>query len=160
MSIYATLWKLQFPEHGDDHIGCGWVEIMAQGVPPHIGSSTPGFGYEDGDPYGEFLPPPLVTNEEGEHELMRAVIIVKKGTRKGTNRSHQEYVDPLLVLTGEEYARLSFEVLHERICQALRGGRPRLSLQCLSPSGRSTLVTRTERRGRRMWRNGGHLLIG
>jgi hypothetical protein len=38
MSIYATLWKLKFPKDGDDFIGCDWIEVTAQGVPPHIES--------------------------------------------------------------------------------------------------------------------------
>lgn len=58
MSIYATLWRLKFPRYGDVHAGCEWIEVTAQAVPPHIGSSTPGLGYEDGDPYAEFLLPP------------------------------------------------------------------------------------------------------
>jgi hypothetical protein len=32
---------------------------------------------------------------------------------------------PLLVLTGEEYAKITFEELHTRICDPLRGNRPR-----------------------------------
>lgn len=38
MSIDATLWRLKFPSGGDDHTGCAWVEVIAQGVPaqtPH-----------------------------------------------------------------------------------------------------------------------------
>ncbi len=50
MSIYATLWTLKFPSGGDLHFHCEWVGVTAQGVPPHIGSPTPGCGYEDGDP--------------------------------------------------------------------------------------------------------------
>jgi hypothetical protein len=46
MSIYATLWRLQFPRYGDDHTACGWVEIVAQGVPGHVGTPSPGYGYE------------------------------------------------------------------------------------------------------------------
>ena len=139
MSIYATLWRLKFPKHGDDFFGCEWIEVIAQGVPGHIGSPTPACGYEDGDPYGEFLPPPLLTDEEGEHDLMRAVVFVTENRLKGTVRSPQEYVNPLLVLSGEEYARIGFEELHERICDALRGGRPRLVAH-LSGPGRSKLV--------------------
>ena len=89
MSIYATLWRLQFPEHGDDHVGCGWVEVLAQGVPPHIGSPTPGCGYEEGDPYAEFLPPALPTDEQGEHEFLRAVVFVRLETAKGTGGNGQ-----------------------------------------------------------------------
>jgi len=80
----------------------------------------PGLGYEDGDPYGAFLPPPLETNEQGEHERMRAVVFVTERTSKGTERSPQEYADPLLVLTGEAYARISFGELHRRLCDVLR----------------------------------------
>lgn len=120
VSIYATLWTLKFPTHGDDHTGCGWVEVYAQSVPPHIGD--PDAGYTD-DPYAEFLPA-FVKRPDGDN-TPRAVVIVLEGTGKGTPRSHQEYQDPLLVLTGDEYARLPFPVLHERICDALRGGRPR-----------------------------------
>ncbi len=56
MSIYATLWSLKFPRYGDDYVGCEWIEVIAQGVPAHIGTPAPGFGYENGDPYAQFLP--------------------------------------------------------------------------------------------------------
>mgnify|MGYP006427284855 CR=1 FL=1 len=121
MSIYATLWTLQFPRRGHAVPGCDWTRVRAQGVPAHIGSPTPGLGYEDGDPYGAFLPPPLDTTAQGEHEFMRAVVFVTEETSKGTDRSPQEYADPLLVLTGEAYAALSFGALHRRLCNALRG---------------------------------------
>ncbi|MCS4142380.1 hypothetical protein [Salinibacter ruber] len=120
MSIYATLWTLKFPHQGRAHLDCDWVRVRAQGVPSHIGSPTPGLGYEDGDPYGAFLPPPLETNKHGEHEFMRAVVFVTEQTSKGTERSPQEYVDPLLVRTGEAYARLTFEELHRHLCDTLR----------------------------------------
>lgn len=64
MSIYATLWKLKFPKEGDEYLGCDWIEVTAQGVPPHIGTPTPGQGYEDGDPYADFLPPPVETDAD------------------------------------------------------------------------------------------------
>jgi putative transcriptional regulator len=44
MSIYATLWALQFPRFGEFHIGCEWVTVIAQGVPAHVGAEAP-------DPY-------------------------------------------------------------------------------------------------------------
>jgi len=128
MSIYATLWALKFPKHGDDYLGCEWIDVIAQGVPAHIGSPTSGCGYEDGDPYGAFLPPPLSTDENGEHEYMRAVVIVTKGTSKGTSRSPQEYTNPLLVLTGKAYVQMTFDALHERICRALRGDKPQRAI--------------------------------
>jgi hypothetical protein len=42
MSIYATLWILKFPIEGDYSSDCDWIEVKAQGVPPHIGSLSPG----------------------------------------------------------------------------------------------------------------------
>lgn len=135
MSIYATLWELRFPKYGDDHHGCEWIEVIAQAVPPHIGSPTSGMGYEEGDPYGEFLPPPLETDKDGQHEYMRAVIIVTEQTKKGTFRNPQEYQNPLLVLTGEEYNKISFAELHSRICDKLRGDNPRVFGQMIEPDG-------------------------
>ena len=32
MSIYATLWHLHFPRHGDAYAGCEWIDVLAQGV--------------------------------------------------------------------------------------------------------------------------------
>jgi hypothetical protein len=102
MSIYATLWKLRFPKEGDYHSGCEWTEVTAQGVPPHIGSPTPGAGYEQGDPFSAFLPPPIAVDSDGDAPHMRAVVVVTEFTRKGTDRSPQEHQSPLLVLSGEE----------------------------------------------------------
>jgi len=62
-----------------------------------------GLGYENGDPYVEFLPPALVATKDGESEYMRAVVIITENTTKGTARSGQEYVNPLLTLSGREY---------------------------------------------------------
>jgi hypothetical protein len=139
MSIYATLWSLKFPRHGDLHTNCEWIEVTAQGVPSHIGSSTPGLGYENGDPYAEFLPPALVTDENGDAEFMRAVVIVTEKTEKGTARHPQEYVNPLLTLDGKQYASMLFSELHDRICDALRGDRPRLVIEAIGLDGRHSL---------------------
>jgi len=135
MSIYATLWRLKFPQDGDDYLGCAWTTVIAQGVPSHIGSPTPGCGYEDGDPYAAFLPPPVHTDAEGEAAYMRAVVFVTEGTPKGTTRSPQEYQHPLLVLAGEEYAHMTFDTLYTQLCQALRGDRPQVVAQYLAPEG-------------------------
>jgi hypothetical protein len=135
MSIYATLWTLKFPKDGNDYFGCEWIEVTAQGVPPHIGTPTRGCGYENGDPYSDFLPPPLETDENGEAEYMRAVVFITEETAKGTSRSGQEYEHPLLVLTGEEYAAITFADLHARLCSALRGSKPRVIAQYLKPGG-------------------------
>ena len=140
MSIYATLWQLKFPRDGDDYLGCEWITVTAQGVPPHIGSPTPGCGYEDGDPYAAFLPPPVHTDEDGDHEYMRAVVLVTEDTLKGTERSPQEYVQPLLVLTGEAYATITFDTLYTQICDALRGDKPRVMAQYLAPGGRLRIL--------------------
>jgi len=131
MSIYATLWTLQFPRYGDDHTGCEWVEVWAQGVPGHIGTPTPGYGYEAGDPFADFLPPPIVLEADDEGNKLRAVVFVRGDTPKDIQR----YVDPLLVLTGEEYERSTFAELHSRICDALRGSRPRVVMEAWGGDG-------------------------
>ena len=140
MSIYATLWRLRFPRYGDDHTGCDWVEVVAQGVPAHIGAPAPGVGGDEEDPYATFLPPavPVATDENGQ--TMRAVVFVTRGTPKGTERSAQEYVEPLLVLSGIEYATTSFTDLHRRICNALRRDRPRVVAESWGPDRRIRLL--------------------
>ena len=143
MSIYATLWTLKFPIEGDEHIGCEWIGVRAQAVPAHIGSPTPGCGYEDGDPYAVFLPPPVATDAEGDALFHRAVVFVTEHSLKGTERSGQEYASPLLVLTGAEYARIRFADLHERICGALRGNRAPIVAEVLLPDGTSKIVRGT-----------------
>ena len=140
MSIYATLWSLKFPKEGDEHIGCEWIRVTAQAVPPHIGSPTPGCGYEDGDPYGAFLPPPVPTDAEGGAPFHRAVVFITEYSTKGTPRSAQEYASPLLVLTGEEYARITFEELHRKIWDALRGHRAPVVAEVLLPDGTHKII--------------------
>jgi hypothetical protein len=140
MSIYATLWKLKFPRDGDDYLGCEWITVIAQGVPPHIGSPTLGCGYEDGDPFAAFLPTPVHTDEDGEYEYMRAVVFITEDTPKGTERSLQEYVHPLLMLTGEEYAKIPFDTLYMQICHALRGDKPLVVAEYLAPGGRTRIL--------------------
>lgn len=46
---------------------------------------------------------------------------------------------PLLVLSGEEYQSLSFQAIHDRICDALRGDRLRVVAEMIDKSG-STLI--------------------
>lgn len=140
MSIYATLWCLKFPRYGDDHTGCEWIEVIAQGVPAHIGSAVLDSLYADGDPYASFLPPAITVPPEDEERTMRAVVLITEGTRKGTDRSGQEYVDPLLILSGEEYSAMPFQDLHDRICNALRGDRPRCVAEWWGPDGRGRLM--------------------
>ncbi len=121
------------------HTGCEWIEVTAQAVPPHIGSSTPGLGYENGDLYADFLPPALVTDEDGHAEFMRAVVIITEETEKGTARHLQEYSNPLLMLDGKQYASMTFDEIHNHICDALRGGRPRLVIETIGPDCRHSL---------------------
>jgi hypothetical protein len=129
MSIYATLWALRFPRFGEYHSGCAWVTVLAQGVPGHIGAEAP-------DPHASFLPPA----PESIAADLRAVVFVTGGWPKGTFRSAQEYVAPLLVLSGTEYASTPFPLLHTKLCDALRGDRPRLTAEIHQPDGNSTLL--------------------
>lgn len=140
MSIYATLGRLKFPRYGDDHTGCEWVEVIAQGVPAHIGRSSSDRADEEMDPYAGFLPPAVAVPNDDDEPTMRAVVFVTEGTPKGTERSPQEYVRPLLVLSGAEYAALPFRELHDRICDALRGCRPRLVAEMWGADGRGRLL--------------------
>jgi hypothetical protein len=138
VSIYATLWRLHFPRYGDDHTACEWVEVLAQGVPGHIGTPSPAHGYEDGDPFADFLPPPIVLAPDDQGDKLRAVVIVRDGTQK----DGQRYVDPLLVLTGAEYETSTFAELRRRICEALRGSRPEVVMEAWRPDGSVRLMTR------------------
>jgi hypothetical protein len=140
MSIYATLWRLQFPRYGDVYVGCEWVEVVAQGVPAHVGTPTPGYGYESGDPYESFLPPALRVDDGASEDDLRAVVCILGDSAKGRSRSGQEYESPLLVLTGTEYAAITFQILHDRLCTALRGDRPRLMVEVFGSDSSARLV--------------------
>jgi hypothetical protein len=140
MSIYATLWTIQIEDPASSFSEPRWVEVTAQAVPPHIGSPTPGCGYEDGDLYGSFLPPPVETDLDGQAEFNRAVVFVVRGSKKGTNRSHQEYVEPLLMLTGAEYAKMPFQVLLDKLRETVRSG-PRVIAEFSAPDGSTHIVT-------------------
>ena len=135
MSIYATQWILKFPRYGDVHSNCEWVDVIGQGVPAHIGTPTDGYGYESGDPYAEFLPPAVEVTDDDDAGL-RAIVIVRASTEK----VGQEYIGPLLVLSGSEYLAISFQELHERICDALRGSRPKLFAEVFAGDGKRTLM--------------------
>lgn len=62
---------------------------------------------------------------------LRAVFICDDLTKKGTERNGQEYVNPVLVLTGAEYHALSFGDLLERIESAVAERRDKPA--CLEP---------------------------
>lgn len=140
MSIYATLWCLQFPRSGDFYVGCDWIEVVAQGVPAHSERPRPGYGYESGDPYAAFLPRAVRIGDGASEDDLRAAVFVVGLAKKGTSRSGQEYDSPLLVLTGEEYAATPFQILHDRLCDVLPGDRPRLVLEVFEGDGGATLV--------------------
>jgi hypothetical protein len=67
-------------------------------------------------------------------------VFVVNTSKKGTTRSGQEYESSLLVLTGSEYVAMPFQVLHNRLCTALRGTAPRLALEVFGPDSNTTLV--------------------
>jgi hypothetical protein len=102
MSIYATLAEIGIKRFGDKE----FIDILVQGVPPHIDYVGEGW---------EFLPPPV----DPEGSVMRAVFIVELADDKGTPRSGQEYVKPLLMLTGKEYDEIRFSDLLSRMEEAL-----------------------------------------
>ena len=140
MSIYATLWSIQIQDPASPWTMPRWVKVTAQAVPSHIGSPTPGYGYEKGDPYGEFLPPPVETDEDGQAEYHRAVVFVTDETRKGTARHGQRYVDPLLVMTGKEYAKMPFQTLLDKLAEAIRSG-PRVVAEFLDGDGETHIIS-------------------
>ena len=124
MSIYATLLEFGVKRFGDQN----FVRIWAQAVPPHIDYVGPQW---------DFLPPPV----DPEGQIMRAVFFVEDGDEKGTPRCGQEYVKPLLVLTGKEYAEIRFEDLMARLEEALDkryGKRPGAIV--IGPDGTETKI--------------------
>jgi hypothetical protein len=68
------------------------------------------------------------------------VAIVTEHSIKGTERSGQEYVSPLLLLTGAAYARMTFDELHHHICDALRGNRSPVVAEVLLPDGTHRII--------------------
>ena len=61
---------------------------------------------------------------------------------KGTVRSPQEYVNPLLVLSAREYGSISFVELHTRICDALPGAWPTVVTQSFTANGECSCTVR------------------
>lgn len=59
---------------------------------------------------------------------------------EGTEGSPQEYGNPLLVLTGEEYSRISFQDLHRGFCDAFRGNRAPVVAEILGPDGEHRII--------------------
>lgn len=140
MSIYATLWEIKLPKahRFDDE----WVCVYAQAVPAHIGHPS---HYADGDPYGDFLPPVVECDPKtGIGPFHRAVVILVEGRDEKVG---QRYTEPLLVLTGEEYARVPFEQLLEAIENAMPWDRDVVGLT-IGPGGERTLIRTADRRTR------------
>jgi len=125
MSIYATLWRLRFPRYGDAHTGCEWEDVHAQAIPEHI------------------EPPHHLECERGEIDGAGylAVVFVTDDTKIGPPGAEpHEYVAPLLALSGADYAAVTFDRLRRRICDALRGDRPRLLGEASQADGRVRVV--------------------
>lgn len=112
MSIYSTYWRIQLEAPGGHHFEPNWVTVWAQAVPAHIGSTT--LGDYDHDPYADMLPPARTDHDEDD-ETPRAVVFITDDVEQ----EGQEYVDPILVITGREYLETSFPDLLDRIYQAL-----------------------------------------
>jgi hypothetical protein len=102
MSIYATIGEIGIRRFGDEAM----IEIMIQAVPAHIDYAGSQW---------DFLPAPVDPNGQTN----RAVFFVERGTTKGTERCGQEYVKPLLMLTGSEYQKIGFSELLDRLEEAL-----------------------------------------
>jgi len=102
MSIYATLSEIGIKRFGDSE----FLDILVQSVPPHIDETGPAW---------DFLPPPVDPNGT----TPRAVFFVEPGDEKGTERCGQEYVKPLLMLTGKEYEEIRFVDLMDKLEAAL-----------------------------------------
>src|SRR4029079_8309493 len=105
MSIYATLWEIALPRRY--HFDAEFIKVVAQAVPAHIGDPS---YYPEGDPYADFLPPVVADydSKTGEAPFHRAVLIIREDRAEKVG---QRYTDPILVLTGEEYARSTFDEL-------------------------------------------------
>jgi len=135
MSIYCTLWEIKVPRRHqfDDE----WVTVFAQAVPPHIGHPSQ---YPEGDPYADFLPPVVECGPAtGEGPYDRAVVIVQEGREK---KDVQRYIDPLLVMTGEEYSRIPFPELLDRIHKAIGWDEDVIATVVLN--GKKTIIRKSQ----------------
>jgi hypothetical protein len=110
MSIYATLYDLAVHRFGENN----YHRIYVQGVPAHIDYAGPEW---------DWLPPPVPDpGDDPEYDeplAVRAVFVVEHGTPKGTDRCGQEYHDWLVMLSSEEWSRIKFAELMDRIEAAL-----------------------------------------
>jgi hypothetical protein len=126
MSIYGTLFEIGLRRFGEE----GYIEILVQSVPPHVDYT--------GDEWA-FLPKPV----DPAGNTPRAVFFVESGDEKGTPRNGQEYVQPLLVLTGKEYEEIRYTDLMCHLEAALeRRYGPEPVLIASQPDGTVTKVHR------------------
>lgn len=100
MSIYGTMGRFGISVGDKIH------QVTIQGVPPHIDNVGPNW---------DFLPPPVDPNGN----VMRAVFFVLDNTEKGTERNGQEYVNPLLSMSGEDYLNIKFIDLISKLARRI-----------------------------------------
>lgn len=133
MSIYTTLWEIKIRRrHRFDDV---WVEVFAQAVRAFIGYSS---DYPNGDPYADFLPPLTQKYDPSmdSGQIYRAVVIVQAGRDQ---KDVQRYTDPLMVMSGDEYLRMSFQELLDRI-EAAVGWDEDVVACSYSPTGEKKII--------------------
>lgn len=106
MSIYCSLdaFKIQ------KYYGGPFVEVYIQAVPPYIGHIS----HYDNDPYADFLPPVVKDYDpyDTTNYTYRAVFFIQLGREQ---KEGQRYLDPLFMLTGEEFKRATFIEIMDRV---------------------------------------------
>lgn len=119
-----------------------WVEVWCQSVPNHINEQN-GYG---GPGFDEWLPAFVhepgcvmrttkIRHRSGTDDYYdcdcgdRAYVICDRLTTKGTPRCGQEYVNPLMVLTGPEYRAISWAEMLARLEDAVAARTPNPSCQ-------------------------------
>jgi hypothetical protein len=141
VSIYATLWEIKLPKaHRFD---TEWATVYAQAVPAHIGHPS---HYPEGDLYADFLPPVVDCDPEtgtGPHHRAVLILVEERGEKVG-----QRYTSPLLVMTGEEYSRATFQELLEAIERAMPWDRDVVGLS-VGPAGERRVIRAAEWQARR-----------
>lgn len=142
MSIYATIGEFGILKSGPrDWQNPQFIRVWIQGVPPHIDYTGEAW---------DWLPPPIPHISEdqdgkdyADDAPMRAIVFVLDNTEKGTVRCGQEYVNPLLIVSGEEYSRMTFIDVMEKVYANYR--QQTSSLPEEDPSGEQNVELRTER---------------
>jgi hypothetical protein len=114
MSIYATLWTIKIETEFDK-----WHEVYAQAVPGWINYIGKEWEWLPPELYPSNTPSSVMENSENFIRF-RAVYICDDLTTKGTERNGQEYVNPLLVLTGEEYEKILWKDLLDKINEKIQ----------------------------------------